>query len=150
MGCHSSFSPRCFCFSDCIVCFLVTQREIGGKRVADGKEESEEDGRRKRGFQLFCLSFKNQQKILNLTNVCLPGRGEGRRQQLLSSETSEPETEVSSLVFHRRRSHPLQTLSSRFRDDVVVVVVVVFFFAKGPRTPQRRINTIHVFFLFSI
>lgn len=97
--------------------------------MADGKEESKKDGRRKRGFQLFCLSFKNQQKILNLTNVCLPGRGEGRRQQLLSSETSEPETEVSSLVFHRRRSHPLRTLSSRFRDDVVVVVF--FFFCEG-------------------
>lgn len=52
--------------------------------------------------------------------------GEGIWQQLLSSETWEPETEVFSFSIVIN-SHPPWTLSSRFRDDVVMFFCFVFF-----------------------
>lgn len=64
--------------------------------------------------------------------------GEGIWQQLLFSETLEPETEV----FHFPSSLLFPIL---FEPAVLVSGMMSSCFAKGPHTPQRIINTIHVF-----
>lgn len=68
--------------------------------------------------------------------------GEGIWQKLLSSETWEPETEVFVFLFstfHHR--FPILLEPSRRVSGMMSSCS-----AKGPRTPQRRINTIHVSF----
>lgn len=67
--------------------------------------------------------------------------GEGIWQQLLSSETLEPETEVFSFSIVIVDSHPLWTLSSCFRDDVVM-------FCEGTAHTSME-NKHYSFFFFS-
>ena len=69
--------------------------------------------------------------------------GEGIWQQLLSSETWEPETEVF-FISHHHCQFP-SSLNPQF-----LFQGWCFFVAKGPHTPQWRINTIHVFFSQSL
>lgn len=55
-----------------------------------------------------------------------------------AAETKEPETEV----FH----FPSSFLIPILFEPSVLVSGMMSCFAKGPHTPQWRINTIHVFF----
>lgn len=72
--------------------------------------------------------------------------GEGIWQQLLSSETWEPETEVIILFFFHFPSSLLIPIPSEPSVLASGMMSSCFFVAKGPHTPQWRINTIHVFF----
>lgn len=131
----ASFLIFFFCLFDCIV-FCHMQREIGrGRRgvgclMGKGSQTKLKTEQKKwiilKWFPLDVFGLSNavkQQYILNLTNVWLYFMGEREYgNSCFLQRLTEPETEgfsfSSSIII--ADSHPLWTLTARFRDDVVM------------------------------
>lgn len=149
MDCQNSF----FFFFDCIV-FCHAQKEIGrgfwgigwlmgkGSQTTIKTDKKSESCWNDWNYVFGLLYAVKQQYILNLTNVWLYFMGRGNMAIAAFFRDLRP----WDWSFH----FPSSSVTPILIEPSVLVSGMMSCFAKGPHTPQWRINTIHVLFFLHV